>query len=203
MRPHLLLAAAPLLLTGCVAPTGPVEVTRFHLPDAALPPAISFGRGTVAVIAAPGMDPSSLELRTFQAAVATEVQRLGYRDVAADEGTQQAEVRLQRRTIQPERQRNPVSVGVNGSAGSYGSGLGLGVGIDLSGPPPAMTETLLGVMIRDRASGKVIWEGRASFTVRASSPLATTELGARQLAAALFKGFPGTSGETVLVKTAP
>lgn len=192
----------PLLLapglSGCVAPTGPVEVTRFHLPDTAM-----LARGTVAVVAAPGVDPFSLELRAFSAAVARELQRQGYQEVAAATGAQLAEVRIERHTSQPERRRGPVSVGVGGSTGSYGSGLGVGIGFDLSGRPPAMTETRLGVVLRDRASGRVVWEGRASFTVRADSPLATTELGAAQLAAALFKDFPGKSGETVLVKPTP
>jgi len=189
------LAALPVLaLAACVAPTGPVEVTRFHLPDTAM---LS---GTVAVEAAPGMDPASIELRTFEAAVGRELQRAGYRETTSPEGAQVAEVRLERRTLRPGRTRSPVSVGLGGSTGSYGSGVGMGVGIDLSGPPPEMTETLLGVMIRDRASRAVLWEGRASFAVRASSPLATTALGAAEMARALFRDFPGKSGETVLVK---
>lgn len=201
----LLLAALPFLaLAGCVAPTGPVEVTRFHLPDPA-----PLGRGAIAVVAAPGVDPGSLELRAFTAAVARELQRVGYREVtaAADPAAQVAEVRLERQTVQPERARSPVSVGVGGSTGSYGSGLGVGLGFNLSGPPPAMTETRLGVVIREKAppaaAGKVLWEGRASFAVKASSPLATTDLGAAQMAAALFRDFPGQSGETILVKPAP
>ncbi len=190
------LAAAPLALalSACVAPTGPVEVTRFHVPE------VARLSGTIAVAPAPGMDPASLELRTFQAAVGRELQRVGYRETG--DGAQVAEVRLERRTLQAARTRSPVSVGVGGSTGSYGSSVGMGLGIDLSGPPPAMTETLLGVMIRDRASGKVLWEGRASFAVRASSPLANTALGAAEMARALFSNFPGNSGETVLVKPA-
>lgn len=191
-------------LAGCVAPTGPIEVTRFHLPDAA-----ALGRGTIAVEAAPGMDPASIELRTFESAVARELQRIGYTEAAAPGSAQIAQVRLERRTIQPQRARSPVSVGVGGSTGSYGSGVGMGIGIDLSGKPPAMTETLLSVVIRERgtasgaaatATGRVLWEGRASFAVRADSPLATTPLGAAQMAAALLGGFPGRSGETVLVR---
>lgn len=194
-RYRLLALLAPLAgLAGCVAPTGPVEVTRFHLPDTAML------RGTVAVEAAPGMDPASLELRTFQIAVGRELQRAGYREEMAGGGAQVAEVRLERRTYRPERGRSPVTVGMGGQTGSYGSGVGLGVGIDLSGPPPEMTETRLGVMIRERATRTVLWEGRASFTVRASSPLATTDLGAAEMARALFRDFPGRSGETVLVK---
>lgn len=197
----LLPATLVLPLAACVAPTGPIEVTRFHLPDTA-----ALGHGAVAVAAAPGMDPGSIELRTFQEAVERELQRVGYATPGAASGApapQVAEVRLERRTVQPERTRSPVTVGVGGSTGSYGSGLGMGVGIDLSGPPKPVVETLLAVVIRDRASGAAVWEGRAQFTVRADSPLATTPLGAAQMAAALFAGFPGRSGETVLVKPAP
>jgi len=56
------------------------------------------------------------------------------------------------------------------------------------------------VIIKDRTSGQALWEGRASFAVRASSPLADTTLGAGKMAEALFKGFPGQSGETIEVK---
>ncbi|HET9630391.1 MAG TPA: DUF4136 domain-containing protein [Novosphingobium sp.] len=195
---RLVQAAALLPLAACVAPTGPIEVTRFHTADTAM-----LGRGGIAVEAAAGMDPGSIELKTFEEAVTRELQRIGYADSGAASPAQIAQVRLERRTVQPERRRSPVTVGVGGSTGSYGSGLGMGVGIDLSGPPPAMTETLLGVVIRERASGAVLWEGRAAFAVRADSPLATTPLGAAELARALFAGFPGRSGETVLVKPAP
>jgi len=193
LRPLLAAALAALPLAGCVAPTGPVEVTRFHLPDTAML------RGTVSVEPAPGMDPGSIELRTFEAAVGRELQRVGYRETPGA-GAQVAEVRLERRTFRPERNRSPVSVGLGGATGSYGSGVGLGLGFDLSGRPAEVTETRLGVMIRDRATRAVVWEGRASFTVKATSPLATTDLGAAQMAAALFRGFPGNSGETILVK---
>ena len=111
-----------------------------------------------------------------------------------------AELRFARGTYQPERAGSPVSVGVGGSTGSYGSGLGVGIGINLSPKPAAQVETTLGVIIKDRASGQALWEGRASFAVRASSPLADTTLGAGKMAEALFKGFPGASGETIRVQ---
>jgi hypothetical protein len=190
-----LLAPAILGLGGCVAPTGPIEVTRFHLPGTA-----ALGQGPIAVESAPGMDQGAIEQRAFQAAVGRELQRIGYREVGPGGGPQVAEVRLSRSTFRPGRAGSPVSVGVGGSTGSYGSGVGLGLGIDLSGPPPEQTETLLSVMIRDRVTRNVLWEGRASFAVRADSPLATTELAAAEMAAALFRGFPGNSGETVLVR---
>ena len=190
----LLLATAAL--GGCVAPVGPVEVTRFH--DAALLDRI--GRGSIAVEPAAGMDPASLELRSYQSAVARQLVALGYREASTGSAPQVALVRLQRTTFRPGRNGGPVSVGVSGGGGNHGSGVGMGIGIDLSGPPPEQVSTELGVQIRDRASGKTVWEGRAQFTVKASSPLADTQLGAAKIAEALFAGFPGNSGETIQVK---
>lgn len=187
----LILAAA----TGCVAPVGPVEVTRFHLPDTG-----ALGRGTIAVEPAPGEDGASLEFRSYAAAVARQLALLGYGQQPAGASSQVAVVRLKRQSYQPGRDGSPVSVGVGGSAGSYGSGLGVGIGIDLSGPPPEQVETELSVTIRERAAGRSLWEGRARFAVSAKSPLANSQLGAAKLAEALFKGFPGQSGETIQVK---
>jgi hypothetical protein len=187
--------AALLALSACMTPTGPVEVTRFHVPDTA-----QLAKGTIAVEPGAGMDGKSLELQSFMGAVHSELQRIGYGDAAVGAGDQVALVRLTRQRYAPERRSSPVSVGVGGSTGSFGSGLGIGIGLNLSGPPPEQVETELAVAIKDRKTDKVLWEGRAAFTVRASSPLAQTQLGAPKMAAALFAGFPGNSGETITVK---
>lgn len=188
-------ALAILSLAGCVAPVGPVEVTRFHAPDTA-----ALGKGTISVEPAPGADGKSLEWQTYQTAVQRQLALLGYSEAAAGQGAQVAELRLSRGTYQPQRSSGPVSVGVGGSTGTYGSGLGIGLGINLSPKPAEQVQTELGVMIKDRATMQTLWEGRASFAVRATSPLADTALGAGKMAEALFKGFPGQSGETIQVK---
>jgi hypothetical protein len=197
MRPHYLIAALLGLAAtaGCVAPVGPVEVTRFHLPDTA-----ALGRGAISVEPAPGEDGASLEFRTYAAAVARQLVLIGYSEQSAGAAPQVALVQIERQSFQPGRDGSPVSVGVDGSTGSYGSGVALGIGIDLSGPPPDQVDTRLSVMIKDRASGRSLWEGRSRFTVSAKSPLADNQLGAARMAEALFKGFPGTSGETIQVK---
>lgn len=186
-------AVVPVLLGGCVAPVGPVEVTRFHVAGAQL------GRGPIAVVPAAGMSDMSLELRAYQAAVGRELARIGYAE-AQTGSPQVAEVRLLRRNWQPVHGRRPVTVGLGAGGGSFGGGVGMGLGIDLSGQPPAQTETELSVIIKDRANGRALWEGRAIFAVRADSPLAQTDLGAAKLAEALFRGFPGNSGDTILVR---
>jgi hypothetical protein len=182
-------------LAGCVAPVGPVEVTRFHLPDTA-----ALGSGSITVEPAPGVDGQSLEFRTYAAAVARQLTLLGYSEMVAGQSDQVAVVGFERASFRPGRDGSPVSVGVGGSTGSYGSGVGLGIGFDLSGPPPEQVETRLSVTIKNRQTGKALWEGRASFAVKASSPLAGTQLGAAKMTEALFKDFPGTSGETIQVK---
>lgn len=194
---RLKLLVLPLVasLSACVAPVGPVEVTRFHVPDVA-----PLGKGAIAVEPAPGNDGTSLEFRAYALAVRQQLQRIGYGDAEGGAGDQVAVMKLSRIRAEPLRTRNPVNVGVGGSTGSYGSGIGLGVGIDLSGPPPAQVSTELAVTIRDRKSNEALWEGRASFTVSEKSPLADTALGAPKLAEALFRDFPGRSGETILVK---
>ena len=191
------LALAVLAVTGCVAPVGPVEVTRFHLPDTA-----RLGQGTVAVEPAQGMDAQRLEFRSYAAAVSRELQRVGYSELVAGGRSSESVVlvSVERESFRRDRNGSPVSVGVGGATGSYGSGVGVGVGLNLSGPPPETVETRLAVTIRNRANGQSLWEGRASFSVRASSPLAQTQLGAAKLAEALFRDFPGASGETVLVQ---
>lgn len=193
--PLLLLGIAAL--SGCVAPTGPVEVTRFHAPEAQ-----ATARGLIRIEAAPGQDGQSIEFRSYAGAVARELTRLGYTEAIPGSAApaQVAVLAIDRRAFQPQRARGPVSVGAGGTAGSYGSGVGLGLAIDLSGPPPEQVVTEMRVAIRDAASGRAFWEGRASFTVRSASPLAQTSLGAAKMAEALFKDFPGRSGETILVK---
>lgn len=187
---------AALALTACVAPVGPVEVTRFHQPDAAQ----LLAKGTIAVEPAAGMDPASLEIQTYQRAVARELVALGYDEAAAGEGDHVALVRIRRNVFRPEREHGPVSVGAGAGTGSHGSGVGVGIGLDLSGRPGEQVNTELGVMIRERSSGRTLWEGRANFTVSASSPMAQTQLGAAKVAGALFQGFPGNDGETVEVR---
>lgn len=190
--PVLLAASLALGLSACVAPTGPVEVTRFHAPPVP--------RGAFSVEPAPGAN-ADMEFRSYAAAVARQLVAQGYSEQApGGQAPVVVVVRIDRQIYRPGRARGPVSVGVGGGTGSYGSGLGVGIGIDLSGPPPELVETGLFVTIRGRATGQPQWEGRAQFAVSANSPLAQTHLGAQKMAEALFKDFPGRSGETILVK---
>lgn len=193
-RPALLLFAPLLALAACATPQGPIEVTRFVGPDAA-----RLGQGTVFVESAPG-SVDGLEAAPYKAAVAAELTRLGYRESNRADASQIAQVRIDRFTETVEGRRSPVSVGVGGSTGTYGSGVGVGVGINLGGGPRPTTGTQLGVTLRDARGGVNLWEGRADIATTDRSPLADRTRNAQALAAALFRDFPGRSGETVQVK---
>lgn len=193
-RTALTLLAAPLALAACATPQGPIEVTRFVDPAGSA----RLGQGTVFVESAPG-SPDGLEAAPYKAAVAAELTRLGYRETNRADASQIAQVRIERFAEAVEGRRSPVSVGVGGSTGSYGSGVGVGVGINLGGGPKPTSGTQLGVTLRDAAGGQNLWEGRADIATTASSPLADRTLNAQALAAALFRDFPGRSGETVQV----
>lgn len=193
-----LIGVAALALSACATTpyTGPVEVTRFAAPAQQL---ADLGEGTIA-ISFPDAVSNEAARRAFTTAVGAELTALGYTLTEGPAG-QTATVRTARNpiTAADTRRGGPVSVGVGGQTGSYGSGLGLGVGINLGGGregPAAMTE--LAVRI-DRADGTSLWEGRAQMATGVKSPYSQVDTSARALAAALFKDFPGGNGETVTI----
>ncbi|MBU2588685.1 MAG: hypothetical protein KJ872_11290, partial [Alphaproteobacteria bacterium] len=115
---------------------------------------------------------------------------------------QTAAIRTSRNAIVAETRngRGPVSVGVGGQTGSYGSGVGLGVGLNLGGgreDATAITELSVRITQGDNAT---LWEGRAQIATGVKSPYSQVDASARTLAAALFRDFPGGDGETVTVK---
>jgi hypothetical protein len=196
IRPFL---AAPLLLgvllAGCATPSyhSPVEVTRFTAPASEVP------RGPIGVRPAPGEDAEDPAYAAYQTAVTEALTAAGFQ-VVGGVAPFIAQVDVQRATLEAGRGRGPVSVGGGASTGSYGSGLGLGVGIDLTPAPPDEIETLLSVSIRPSGGGDAVWEGRARFSASANNEYADLRTSAGKVAAALFQGFPGNSGETIEIE---
>jgi Domain of unknown function (DUF4136) len=194
MKKYSLLAAATasLTLSACVVPTGPVEVTRFNR----VADGYVYGNGSY--IATPAKASDALSLSPYLAAVAREMQQIGYSE-KLDNSDVIAEVSVSARKIEAPR-RSPVSVGVGGSTGSYGSGVGVGLGFDLGAlGNKDSVQTTLSVRLLRRSDNLVIWEGRAVQSAGAKSPAAQPGIAASKLASALFDDFPGISGETVTV----
>ena len=181
-----------LSLSACAIPTGPVEVTRFNRAAEG----IVYGSGSYSVVPATGGE--GLTLSPYLAAVAREMQRLGYTEkLQSSDVVAEVAVDVHKAAAQ---QRSPVSVGVGGSTGSYGSGVGMGVGINLGNlTQGTAVQTNMRVRLLRRSDNLVIWEGRASQSASAKSPAAQSGIAASKLAEALFKDFPGESGKTVTV----
>lgn len=193
------LTAAALAACTTTPRAGPAEVTSFVAADRTS----ELGQGTIFIESAPGQDGDSLRLADFKAAVARELTQLGYREVSRDQAGQIALVRLDRAVSANDApRRSPVSVGVGGSTGSFGTGAGIGIGINLGGGNRnvEMVNTNLGVMIRDKATGETIWEGRADFGTDTRHELADPAVAAQALAGALFSRFPEGGSEPVIVE---
>jgi hypothetical protein len=189
------IAAATLLMAGCATTNASSDVTRFH--GEAVPRS-----GSIMVTPANPRDASSLEFRTNADAVSTQLKRIGFvvQDEGATNATFRAVIDVRREVIEPSRRRSPVSVGVGGATGSYGSGVGLGIGIDLSGKPKPVVTTQLRVQILPAGGGQAVWEGRAETAAKQGSTEAQPAATAGKLADALFREYPGVSGKTVTVQ---
>lgn len=191
-----LAALLMLPLSACMTALPSVDVTRFH------GDAVPRG-GTVSIVSADARDAASLEFRSTASAVAAALRRVGFNvlDEGASGAAFTAVLDLRRETIEPgDSRRSPVSVGVGGSTGSYGSGVGLGIGIDLSGKPKPIVSTQLRIQLREANGGRTVWEGRAETAAKQGSPAAQPGMAAGKLADALFSDYPGPSGKTVTVQ---
>lgn len=194
---------ATLAVSGCATAIPPVEVTRFHRIDSSTAiPAGSYA--IVARDAAPGEN-ASLADRSYQSAVAQQLDRLGYRSVltlAAGQPDYIVSVGIDRAGRPADARGNGVSVGVGGGTGGYRSGVGVGVGLDLTSlfaDRRDVIATRMIVQITRRGEALALWEGRAEGLARTGTPAAQPGLAAEKLASALFAGFPGRSGETISV----
>lgn len=185
--------AAAISLGGCAATIPPVEVTRFHN-------GAGVNAGEIALLPVAGGDAQSLEFRSYAAAVAQQLSRLGYKEGSATTTPYVAEVDIARSVRDAADRGSPITIGVGG--GTFGRNVGVSVGtaFGLGGNAPRqIITTKLSVRIKNRADGKPFWEGRAETSAPASAPAAQPALAAQKLADALFRDFPGTSGETVVV----
>ncbi len=175
----LVLALAP----ATVALAKPVQVTRFATPEAIVPGP-----------AAPMKAAASLEQSTYDAAVARELARIGFEGTGTTRYDYTAEVTRDVRR-DPVR-RSPVTIGIGGGTGGWGGGFGIGGSFGVGSQRGRDTTfTRLFVQLRDRATGKTVWEGRAETESSGSN-------GERieRLAEALFRDFPGQTGRTISVK---
>jgi hypothetical protein len=175
---------------------GKVEVTRF-LADGVS--AAALGHGTIAVAAASDGLADERERATYEAAVIDRLAGAGYDTLAkAGDAGQAVELNIRHAEIEPaEAPHKPVHGAMEVGVSNRGSYQALAIGVDLSKPRKALLSTRLEARIRDKASGAVLWEGRADIATRDGDPKWTDQAIAAKLAGALFAGFPGKNGETI------
>lgn len=179
-----------LSLAGCAASVSPVQVTRFHLGGQIAP-------GGIAIESANASDSNSLEFGTYAAAVRRQLTIIGLGE-ATPLYTAIVDVSRDRRAA--EAVRSPFSIGIGGGTGGGGLGVGIGTSFGIGKPKARqIIATRLSVKIKRRADQSILWEGRAQTEAPETAPAAQAGLAADKLAKALFSGFPGTSGATILV----
>lgn len=179
-----------LVLGGCATTmAAPVAVTRFSLnPDVA--------RGGVASI----VDPNALERGQIEYSVGGALARAGFAPANEANARYVYSAEVVRDTRPAQRRRSPITIGVGGATGGYGSGVGLGASFGIGGKRPGLASaTRLSVQLRDRATNQVVWEGRAETDVSSTGVSGTGDSDVERLASALFRDFPGQSGRTISV----
>jgi hypothetical protein len=135
----------------------------------------------------------------YEAAVIDQLVKAGYDTTKPDPaGGQIAELKIVRDVLVPqEAKRKPVSGEMTIGASNYGTYTGMAIGVDLSKPRKALISTRLEARVRDRATGKPLWEGRAEIATREGDSKWTDQAIATRLAQALFERFPDRAGGKV------
>lgn len=176
---------------------GKVDVVRF----VAEGQAGALGHGAIAVSADLTKDSRDTNLPAYEAAVVDRLIAAGYdtRNAPGNEA-QIAELHITRGVLVPqELKHKPVSGEMDMGVSNRGTMMGMALNVDLTKPKKALLSTRLEARIRDKASGAVLWEGRADIATREDDPDWSEQKIAGRLADALFKGFPADAGEPVAV----
>lgn len=150
------------------------------------------GHGPVIVAEAAGGTADARDQAAYEAAVVDQLIKAGYDTAKPDpEGGQVVELRIVRDVLVPEEQkRKPVSGEVSVGTGTYGSSVGMAVALDFTKPKKALVSTRMELRLKDRATGKALWEGHAQIATREDDSHWSDQAIATRLAAALFSHFP-------------
>lgn len=170
---------------------GRVDAERF-LADGAIP---ALGHGRITLRTMPGTTASDREQATFEAAVVDQLAKAGYDTTGPDnEGGQIVEITVVRDQLEPaEEKRNPISGSATMGVSNRGSMMGLSLAYDATKPRGALVMTNMEIRIRDRATGKALYEARARIATREGTKAASDDAVSVRLAGALFERFPSSS----------
>lgn len=157
--------------------------------------AAALRQGDVAVSVLAGTTVDAGDQATYEAAVIDQLVKAGYNtlSVAADSG-QIAEIRVVRDVVVPEEaKRSPVSGSMAVGVSNRGSMTAMAVNVDLTKPKKALISTRLEARLLDRASGRPLWEGRATIVTREGDSQWGEQAISTRLAGALFEKLPTSS----------
>ncbi|UAK25335.1 DUF4136 domain-containing protein [Sphingomonas nostoxanthinifaciens] len=180
------------LLAGC-ASSPETRVTRFHLNA-------PIATGQIAVEPLVPSDKGSVEFQSYADIVGRELAKLGFTEAPGLRASEQVAVISVERGTREAMRRSGLSIGLGGGSYGRGGGVGGGVTVPVGHSTNEIVVTKMVVQIKRRSDATVIWEGRAETAAPVASADAQPTAAVTRLAAALFKGFPGVSGDTITVK---
>lgn len=170
-------------------PSKKIDVTAYRTADA--PALLGKGRIVVSRMATDAGDNEDGKLPVYEAAVIDELARRGYDTATALDPGQIAEIGVSHSVAVPEEApRKKVSGAMSTTVSNRGSGFGMALAIDLSKPAKAIIGTRLDLRIRDKATGRILWEGHAEGEAREEDGGIDNSQMAARLATALLKRFP-------------
>jgi len=170
-------------------PSKKIDVTAYRSADAEA--LLGKGRIVVSRMEGDAGDNDDGKLPVYEAAVIDELARRGYDTAAAMDPGQVAEIGVSHSVAVPEEApRKKVSGAMSTTVSNRGSGFGLALAVDLTKPAKAIVSTRLDVRIRDKATGRVLWEGHAEGEAREEDGGINNSQMAARLATALLKQFP-------------
>ncbi|KUR72365.1 hypothetical protein AQZ52_03635 [Novosphingobium fuchskuhlense] len=174
-------------------PSKKIDVTAWRTADAGA--LLGKGRIVVSRMASDAGDNDDDKLPVYEAAVVDELARRGYDtavgSIGALEPGQIAEIGVSHSVAVPEEApRKKVSGAMSTTVSNRGSGFGLALAVDLTKPAKAIIATRLDLRIRDKATGRVLWEGRAEGEAREEDGGINNSQMAARLATALLRKFP-------------
>lgn len=164
------------------------------------------GHGPVTVVAAGNDWPENGggrlldDQKAFEAAVVSQLVDAGYDTVTPDpDGGQITEIRVLRATLVPQQPKpKPVSGEMSVGVSNRGSMVGVGLAVNLTKPRPALISTRLEARVRDRATGKTLWEGHADMATYEGDDHWNDQAIAERLASVLFKDFPNSKRDVIV-----
>lgn len=181
---------------GAAEPSSRIDVTSYRSADALA--LLGKGKIVVAGVDAPAEDleqgadePTPDKVPVYEAAVVDALVGHGYDTQTVSDAGQIAQVAVSHQVVVPEEQKHsPVSGAMSTTVSNRGSAVSLGVALDFTKPAKAIVSTRMDVRIRDKASGRVLWEGHAEGVAREGEGGLDDGKMAARLAKALFARFP-------------